>query len=109
MACGISRISGLARPCTTERLATVVPRLLAGAIAASIVYGEVRILTDSVWLAWLMHTIGAAFIGNLNGLFIVSSGTEFLIAPVLEGGLMSVLFTLVGVGICRLRKRRTTA
>jgi len=95
-------------PYTTENLATLVPRFLAGAIAASIVYGEIRILTDSVWPAWLMHTVGATFIGALNGLFTISSGMEFLVAPVFEGGLMIVLFTLTGVGIYLLRRKRAT-
>ena len=94
-------------PYTTESLATLVPRFLAGAVAASIVYGEIRILTDSVWPAWLMHTVGATFIGALNGLFAISSGMEFLVTPVFEGGLMIVLFTLTGVGIYLLRRKRT--
>lgn len=96
-------------PYTTESLATLIPRFLAGAIAASIVYGEIRILTNSVWPAWLMHTVGAAFIGApmLHGLFKISSGMEFLISPVIEGGLMIVLFTLIGIGIHLLRRKRT--
>jgi len=98
-------------PYTTESLATLVPRLLAGAIAASIVYGEIRIATDSVWPAWLMHTVGAAFVGPLilQDFIEVAGGTEFVVAPVVEGGLMIVLLTLIGVGIHLLRMRRTTA
>jgi len=98
-------------PYTTESLATLIPRILAGAIAASIVYGEIRIATDSVWPAWLMHTVGAAFVGALmlHGLFRISSGMEFLVAPVVEGGLMIVLLTLTGIGIHLLRRRRMTA
>ena len=98
-------------PYTTESLATLVPRLLAGAIAASIVYGEIRIATDSVWPAWLMHTVGAAFVGPLilQHFIEVAGGTEFVVAPVVEGGLMIVLLTLTGVGIHLLRRRRTTA
>ena len=96
-------------PYTMESLVTLVPRFLAGTIAASIVYGEIRILTDSVWPAWLMHTVGAAFIGALIGLFSISSEMEFLVAPVIEGGLMIVLFTLTGVGIYLLRRKRTIA
>jgi hypothetical protein len=92
-------------------MATLIPRFLAGAIAASIVYGEIRIATDSVWPAWLMHTVGGVFVGALmlHGLFRISSGMEFLVAPVAEGGLMIVLLTLTGVGIHLLRRRRMTA
>jgi hypothetical protein len=80
-----------------------------GAVAASIVYGEIRLQTDSVWPAWLMHTVGAVFVGGpmAYGLYRISSGMEFLFAPVFEGGLMIVLFTVVGVGLHRLRKRST--
>ena len=95
----------------TESVATLVPRFLAAAVAASIVYGEIRIVTDSVWPAWLMHTVGGVFMGALmlHGLFRISSGMEFLVAPVFEGGLMFVLLTLTGIGIHLLRMRRTTA
>ncbi len=98
-------------PYPTESMATLIPRFLAGAIAASIVYGEIRIATDSVWPAWLMHTVGAAFVGPLilQDFIQVASGTEFVVAPVVEGGLMIVLLTLIGVGIHLLRRRRMTA
>jgi membrane protease YdiL (CAAX protease family) len=96
-------------PYTTESLATLVPRFILGAVAASIVYGEIRLQTDSVWPAWLMHTVGAVFIGGpmAYGLYGISSGMEFLFAPVFEGGLMIVLFAVVGVGLHRLRKGST--
>ena len=87
---------------------TLVPRFLVGTIAASIVYGEIRILTGSVWPAILMQTVGGAFIGAivLKDLIKITSGMEFLFAPVLEGGLCIVLFTLIGVGIHALRRKR---
>jgi len=91
----------------TENLATLIPRFLVGTMAASIVYGEIRILTDSVWPAVLMQTVGGAFIGALvlNDLVQVASGTEPLFAPNLEGGLIIVLFTLIGVGIYLVRRK----
>jgi membrane protease YdiL (CAAX protease family) len=91
---------------TSENLATLVPRFLVGTMAVSIVYGEIRLLTDSVWPAVLMQTAGGAFIGALvlNDLAQLASGTEFLFAPVLEGGLIIVLFTLIGVGIHLVRR-----
>jgi len=91
----------------TENLATLIPRFLVGTMAASIVYGEIRILTDSVWPAVLMQTVGGAFIGALvlNEFVQVASGTEPLFAPNLEGGLIIVLFTLIGVGIYLVRRK----
>ena len=87
---------------------TLIPLFLTGTIAASIVYGEIRILTNSVWPAVLMQTAGGAFVGALvlNDLIQVTRGMEFLFAPVLEGGLCIVLFALVGVGIHILRRNR---
>jgi hypothetical protein len=95
-------------PYTMENLATLVPRFLLGMLAVSIVYGEIRILTDSVWLAVLMQTVGGISIGALvlNDFIQVASGTEFLFAPVLARGLIIVLFTLIGVGI-HLARRKT--
>ena len=95
---------------TTESLATLVPRFLAGTIAASIVYGEIRILTDSLWPAVLMQTVGGAFASALvlQDHFKVAGGMEFIFAPVVEGGLIIVLFALIGVGIHRLRMGQTT-
>jgi membrane protease YdiL (CAAX protease family) len=96
---------------TTESLAMLIPRFLAGTIAASIVYGEIRILTDSLWPAVLMQTVGGAFASALvmQDLFEVAGGMDFVFAPVVEGGLIIVLFALIGVGIHRLRTRQTTA
>jgi membrane protease YdiL (CAAX protease family) len=94
-------------PYTMENLATLVPRFLLGTMAVSIVYGEIRILTDSVWPAVLMQTAGGVFIGALvlNDFTQVASGTEFLFAPVLEGGLIIVFFALIGVGIHLVRRK----
>jgi membrane protease YdiL (CAAX protease family) len=93
-------------PYTTESLTTLLPRFFLGTIAASIVYGEIRILTNSVWPAVLMQTAGGAFIGALmlDDLITISSGA-WLFTPVLEGGLMIILFTLIGVGIYLWRTR----
>ena len=94
-------------PYTTESLTTLLPRFLLGTIVASIVYGEVRLLTNSVWPAVLMQTAGGAFIGALmlDDLITISSGT-WLFTPVLEGGLLIIFFTLIGVGIYLRRSGR---
>jgi membrane protease YdiL (CAAX protease family) len=92
---------------TTESALTLAPRFLVGAVAASLIYGEIRLLTGSVWPAVLMQTVGGAFLSGLllEDLIEISSGSEFLLAPVLEGGLTIVFFALVGVGIYRWRKK----
>jgi membrane protease YdiL (CAAX protease family) len=94
---------------TTESPATLVPRFLVGTMAASIFYGEIRILTHSMWPAVLTQTIGGALLTGIlsEDLIKTTSGMEFLVSPVVEGGLVIVLFTLIGVGIRRLRKKST--
>jgi membrane protease YdiL (CAAX protease family) len=94
-------------PYTTESIITLLPRFLLGTIAASIVYGEIRLLTNSVWPAVLMQTAGGMFIGALmsNDFVTISNGT-WLFTPVLEGGLMIVLFAVIGVGIYWWRSKR---
>jgi membrane protease YdiL (CAAX protease family) len=93
-------------PYTTASLAALWPRFLLGTIVASIVYGEIRILTHSVWPAVLMQTAGGVFIGALmlNDLIMISSG-GWLFTPVLEGGLMMILFSLIGAGLYRRRTK----
>jgi membrane protease YdiL (CAAX protease family) len=94
-------------PYTTESLTTLLPRFLLGTIAASIVYGEIRLLTNSVWPAVLMQTAGGAFVGALmlDDLITISGGA-WLFTPVLEGGLLIILFLLIGVGIYLRRSGR---
>lgn len=86
---------------TTQSLATLIPLVILGAIAASIVYGEIRLLTDSVWPAVLMHTVGNAFVNTLLlGSYVkLADGGEFLFSPGVEGLLTIVLFALLGFGI----------
>ena len=91
-------------PYTTESLTTLLPRFLLGTIAASIVYGEIRIRTNSVWPAVLMQSAGGLLIGALmsDGLIMISS-MAWLFNPVLEGGIMIVLFVLIGISLYRWR------
>ena len=82
-----------------------------GAIVNSIVYGEIRILTDSVWPAFLMHAVSNTVNNTLvlQGFVKMASGKELLVSPGIEGILGIVFLTLVGVGIHLLRRKRTTA
>ena len=92
-------------PYTTESLVTLAPRLVLGAIVASMVYGEIRLKTDSVWPAWLMHTVGATCVNAvviLSGMSF-SQGTAWLFVPVFEGGLTIIFFIVCGMGLYRLR------
>lgn len=81
-----------------------------GAIANSIVYGEIRMQTDSVWPAFLMHAVSNAVNNTLllEGFVKMASGKELLVSPGIEGILGIVFLTLTGVGIYLLRRKRTT-
>jgi membrane protease YdiL (CAAX protease family) len=101
----------LIAPYTTESLWTLVPRFLIGAIAASLVYGEIRIRTDSVWPAVLMQTAGgiAVSLAMSFGLFSIRPSSGFLFHPVVEGTLMIVIFALVGIGLVTRREKHTSS
>jgi membrane protease YdiL (CAAX protease family) len=78
----------------------VVTRFLLGTVAASLVYGEIRLRTDSVWPAVLMHTVGGAFIAVLVvDALEIAPGVEYLFSPGIEGTLMIAIFSLVGLGL----------
>lgn len=83
---------------TPEMLWYFVPLLLLGAISQSVVYGEIRLATDSVLPAWIMHTIGGT-LGNallVGGIVQLRSGWELLITPGAEG--IVGIITMFAVG-----------
>ena len=82
-------------------IAMAIPSL----IAVSIVYGELRLLTNSVWPAVVAHAIGNALIDVLivNGFVRVQSGAELLASPGYQGVLSIVVFVIVGVALHRRR------
>jgi membrane protease YdiL (CAAX protease family) len=88
-------------PYAAESFLTLGPRFLLGAVAASLVYGELRLRTDSLWPAVLMQTIGGAFIAAvaLNGQLVFEVGRAFVFMPMVEGLLMSALFAALGLAL----------
>jgi membrane protease YdiL (CAAX protease family) len=95
-------------PYTSESLVTLVPRFLIAAVAASLVYGEIRLLTRSVWPAVLMQTAGgiAVSVAMTFGLVSIAPASAFLFNPVFESVLMIVIFGLVGIGLHTWRQRQ---
>ena len=70
-----------------------VPLLLLGTISQSVVYGEIRLATDSVWPAWVMHTIGNA-IGNgliLSAVVQLTSGQQEVWSSLGAEGVISII------------------
>ncbi len=98
-------------PYAGENMLTLAPRFLLGAIAASLVYGEIRLRTDSLWPAVLMQTTGGAFIAALvlDAGLIFNPQTAFLFLPMVESLSMTLFFALIGLGLYAWRRRTVPA
>jgi len=84
-----------------------IPLLFAGTISQSIVYGEIRLATNSVLPAWIMHTIGNA-IGNtllFSNLLQLNPGEELWFSPGAESAASILLMLAIGAW---LHQRRIT-
>jgi membrane protease YdiL (CAAX protease family) len=84
---------------SAQGLASFVPAAILGLIPASVAYNELRLLTNSVWPALLMHTVGNALIDGLvaQGLINIATGMGFLVAPTHQSLLTMVFFLLAGI------------
>jgi len=97
---------------TEGTLITVLPRFLLGAIAASVVYGEIRLRTNSVWPAVLMHWSGNTVANTLLATFAGAGFVTLLPGKVwlgsfgMEGVLMILIFSIVGGGLYMNRRRQ---
>lgn len=93
---------------TAQDLATFVPAAMMGIITASIAYNEIRLLTNSVWPALLMHTVGNALIDVLvvQGFIKIATGMGFLVSPTHQSLLTMVFFLLAGIWLRRQRARK---
>jgi membrane protease YdiL (CAAX protease family) len=95
---------------TTQSLISFFPLLFAGTISYAMVYGEVRLLTRSIWPTILLHTIGNAW-GNtliLQGFIMLAPGADAFVSPGPASLLSIVLFSLIGVGLSRYRTRKAS-
>lgn len=95
---------------TTLDVAIFIPLSILVMIAWAMVYGELRLLTGSIWPAVLMHMVEDAFLNQLftDGHVRIVPGTDWLVSPV--NGLIGILlFVALGIGLYRLRKRREAA
>lgn len=92
---------------TPDMLPIFVALLLVGTISQSIVYGEIRLTTNSVMPAWIMHSIGNA-LGNvliLSGAIKLQSGQELIFTPGAEGIVSIVLMFAIGFWLHRKREK----
>jgi membrane protease YdiL (CAAX protease family) len=91
---------------TPNMLWYFIPLFFVGIFSQSVVYGEIRLATSSVWPAWTMHTIGNA-LGNallLSGFMQLSRGWEVLFSPGVEGLVSIILMFAIGYWLHQRRK-----
>lgn len=96
---------------TSRSMITFIPFVFVGLVAASIVYGEIRLLTHSVWPAVLMHAVGNACTTVLiqQGMIEMTGNREFLVTPGPEGVLSIIFIALVGVVLYRWRSQQAAS
>lgn len=92
---------------TTESMITYIPRMMIGVIVMAILYGEILLMTRSVWPAVIMHTVGNAFIDTLilKKFIHVHEEFSYVAMPSPEGILTIALTGLAGLWIYKRRKR----
>jgi membrane protease YdiL (CAAX protease family) len=93
---------------TTQSMATFIPLAIINLVAASMVYGELRLLTNSIWPAVLLHTIGNALVDVLivQGFVRIVPGTDFLVSPGHQSLLTMSVFALIGIVLHQIRVRK---
>jgi hypothetical protein len=92
---------------TTLNMATYIPLAIVVMISWALVYGELRLLTNSIWPAVLMHAVEDALLFTLviDRHIQILPGRDWLISPM--NGLVSVvLFLAIGIGLRQLRIRK---
>jgi len=92
---------------TTESMITFIPRMLIGVAALSIVFGEIWIMTRSVWPALIMHTAGNSVLDTLflKNYLVVPKAYEYLVMP--TSGVIPIVVTLL-VGFWLYRRNTKT-
>ena len=93
---------------TTLSVAAYIPLAIAMMVAWAFVYGEIRLATNSIWPAVLMHTVEDALLFTLviDRYIQILPGTDWLISP-MNGLVSAIFFLMIGVGLRKLRKRKS--
>lgn len=89
---------------TTLSLAVFIPLALLTIVSYSFVFGEIRLLTDSIWPVLLMHAVEDALVNPLlvEGFVKVKPEAEFFFSPGVSV-LAIIFFVVIGILLNKLR------
>ena len=78
-------------------------------LITTITYGEIRLLSNSVWPAVILHSVANAITATflLDGFIKLNGGLGIVLSPGNDGIVHSILFGLVGFGLYRYRRNIT--
>jgi hypothetical protein len=93
---------------TSRSMGLFIPMAIIGIIAASIIFGEIRLATGSVWPAWLLHNVNNAVIAAVitGGFLTIKPAAEFWFTPGMDGILSIILIVVVGLAAYRFRTKQ---
>jgi hypothetical protein len=97
----------LLRGYTTLNLAAFIPLALLAIMSYALVYGEIRLLANSIWPVLLMHAIEDSFVNPLlvEGFVKVKPEAEFFFSPGVSV-LVVIFFTATGIFLHKLRHEK---
>ena len=82
---------------TNEDLAGFIPRYFVGIMALAIVYGEIRLRTQSVWPAVIMHWVGNMIATPFMALMSFKAGSAYLVSFGASGLIMILIVAALGL------------
>ncbi|MBN2049653.1 MAG: CPBP family intramembrane metalloprotease [Spirochaetales bacterium] len=93
---------------TSIRMAVFLPMVILGITLSGVLFGEIRLVTGSVWPGVLMHTVSNLLtVTLLTGNHIAFSGkTEILFTPGWHGIIFMIVISLAGCMVYGKRKAR---
>lgn len=93
---------------TSKSLGLFIVTSIIGIIASSIIFGEIRLATGSVWPAWLLHNVNNAVIAAVitGGFLTVKPAADLWLTPGMDGILSIALIVIVGLADYRRRTKK---
>lgn len=82
---------------------TYIPLFIIGVLATSLIYGEIRRRSDTVWTAIILHTMANAFVNVLflDQYIALNEGKEWWIAPATDN--LGYIFLTIVLGLTLLK------